>query len=143
MEGVLNCRIQQWKFRTDTILSVAMKGRNLGMVRRGRLVLDFDFQDNFPTPETGIAEISEVAGEKARMFGRAVREGTVHELHFDAVNAARGSEDDDPRENDKGREEAVQRPAPNEPQAHVAVEEAGLPFPVQETGETDGIFLPE
>ena len=138
------------------------------MVRQRHSVLDFDFQANFPKPETGIAEISEVAGEKARMFGRAVREGTVHELQFDAENAARGSENNDPRENDEGREEpsgeqgprggrvgehrdglgegwgqADQGPTPNEPQAHVAVEEEGLLFPVQETGETDGIFPSE
>ena len=137
------------------------------MVLCHRLGLDFDFQDNFPKPETGVAEISEVTGEKARMFGRAVREGTVRELQFDAGNAASGSEID-PRENDEGREElseereagegkvgeqgdgqgegwgqADQGPAPNEAQGHVAVEEESLPFPVQETGETDGILPSE
>ena len=46
------------------------------------------------------------------MFGRAVREGTVHELQFGQANAAAGLENDDLRENgnttgddQQGREE--------------------------------------
>lgn len=58
------------------------------------------FQDKLPTPETGKPVIRVTAGEKARMFGRAVREGTLHELQFDKTKVATGSANDEPREND-------------------------------------------